>query len=416
MKTRLITLLRWSEKYTKTDMVYLAKGGSWLLLSQGLLFILSFALLWVFANLMSQELYGQYRFLITVVGLLAITSLPGMNTAVIRSVARGTSGIIKRVIKTRILYGLLGSIAALIGASYYYYQGDSTLGNLFILIALFVPFYDSYAIFEAHLIGLKNYSSLTYTTVLRRLFIVTTTIAGIYFSQNIYFILAIYLVSTTISNYFTYLYTIKHFPLNVDTDNDTIPYGKQLSIMQIVTTAANHLDKIALWYLAGPIPLAVYTIAIALPKEIAGAFSQIGILALPKMSAQDNHNLQQSLLHKVGIFFIASLPLAILYIFFAPTIFRLFLPQYMDAVFLSQIAALIIMFTPSTLLYQYFSALMHTRVLFTMQFITPIILIILLFLLIPIFGTLGAISAVIVKQLIEFVFLIYFFIRINNTI
>ena len=99
-------ILNWSEKYTKTDMTYLAKGGFWLLLSQVLLFALSFGLLWVFANYLDPEVYGQYRFFTTAVGLLAIASLPGMHTATIRAVARGYSGLLPQILHTRLRWSV----------------------------------------------------------------------------------------------------------------------------------------------------------------------------------------------------------------------------------------------------------------------------------------------------------------------
>lgn len=35
LQHRIYKLLRWSQRYTRTDMVYLAKGGTWLSLAQG---------------------------------------------------------------------------------------------------------------------------------------------------------------------------------------------------------------------------------------------------------------------------------------------------------------------------------------------------------------------------------------------
>ena len=88
IKTKIYKLLRWSEKYTKTDMVYLAKGASWLTSGQ---IISSFAIVLLaiaFANLIPRETYGTYKYVISVVGALSIFTLPGINTAVVQAVAR----------------------------------------------------------------------------------------------------------------------------------------------------------------------------------------------------------------------------------------------------------------------------------------------------------------------------------------
>jgi len=416
MKQKIISLLKWSEKYTKTDMTYLVKGGFWLLSSQAVLFLFSFILMWVFANLMTQELYGQYRFLVTVIGLLSIATLPGMRTALVRAVARGNSGIIPKIIRTRITWGFLGSLGALIGASYYFYQEDPTLGWLFILIAIFVPFYESFLVFDTYHNGRKDYLHHTTSSITHRFIVVISTVVSIILSSNIFIIFGVYLASTVFSSMAIYYYTIRRFPLSEKTDTETIPYGKQLSVMSIISITANHLDKITLWYLAGPIQVAVYTVATSLPKEIAGAFSQIGILALPKMANKSKSELRQSLLYKTFIFFIASVPVFILYLFTAPTIFSILLPQYIDSIFFSQIAGIFILLTPTTLLFQYFNATMHTKALYIMQFVQPTILIALFFILIPLYGIMGAIIAMLVKQIVGFILMVYFFIKDTRVI
>jgi short subunit fatty acids transporter len=64
-KSKLISLLRKSEKYTKTDMVYLLKGGFWLNLNNVISSGLSFVLSILFAKYVSKEAYGSYQFLIS---------------------------------------------------------------------------------------------------------------------------------------------------------------------------------------------------------------------------------------------------------------------------------------------------------------------------------------------------------------
>jgi hypothetical protein len=52
---------------------------------------------------------------------------------------------------------------------------------------------------------------------------------------------------------------------------------------------------------------------------------------------------------------------------------------------------------------------MHTRALYSMQFILPVVLIGLFFILIPPFGALGAVLATIGRQVASFFLLLYFF-------
>src|SRR5690606_7328003 len=92
VKTRLYKLLRWSERYTKTDMVYLARGGTWLTLGTIAATALAFISALVFANFLPKDVYGTYSFVLSMAAILAIPTLHGMMTATARAVARGYDG------------------------------------------------------------------------------------------------------------------------------------------------------------------------------------------------------------------------------------------------------------------------------------------------------------------------------------
>jgi O-antigen/teichoic acid export membrane protein len=152
-------------------------------------------------------------------------------------------------------------------------------------------------------------------------------------------------------------------------------------------------------------------IATAIPNELNAAVGHVSKLALPKLSTRTKAEMQQSLLRKVGIYFIAMVCLALSYIWAAPYLFTWFLPQYLDSIFFSQVAALLILAAPLGLLTQYFYATKHTRALYTMHTAEPFVLLTGYAILIPLYGVIG----VIIASLLRFVFLtcalLYFFLR-----
>ena len=127
IKLRFYKLLRLSEKYTKTDMVYLTKGTFWLTLGQIISSASSFILAIAFANLLPKETYGVYKYILSIVSILNISTLSGINTAITQAVARKYEGSVIPAIKMKIYWGLFGSLASLILAGYYYFQGNITL-------------------------------------------------------------------------------------------------------------------------------------------------------------------------------------------------------------------------------------------------------------------------------------------------
>ena len=81
-KNKIYKALRWSEKYTKTDMLYLAKSGSWLSFGHGFAMLSGFFMSLAFANLFPRESFGTYKFVLSMAGILGAFSLTGMGTAV----------------------------------------------------------------------------------------------------------------------------------------------------------------------------------------------------------------------------------------------------------------------------------------------------------------------------------------------
>ena len=73
IKEKIYNLLRWSEKYTKTDMVYLAHGGFWLSFGQIISSLSSFLLAIAFANLLPKETYGNYKYILSIASILPKT-------------------------------------------------------------------------------------------------------------------------------------------------------------------------------------------------------------------------------------------------------------------------------------------------------------------------------------------------------
>ena len=92
IRNKIYKILRSSEKYLGTDMIYIAKGSSWLFLSQIVLGLISFLTLLIFSYFLPKEVFGTYRYVLSFVSILAIFALPGINTAINRTIARNFHG------------------------------------------------------------------------------------------------------------------------------------------------------------------------------------------------------------------------------------------------------------------------------------------------------------------------------------
>src|SRR3989344_4903049 len=121
---KLYTVLRGLEKYTKADMVYLAKGGFWITFGQSFSTLLSLVLIIAFANLLPKETYGTYRYILSLASIFNVFTLTGMNSAVARAVAIGHEGALRTSVKYQLKWNLLMLVAFFTLGGYYLANGD----------------------------------------------------------------------------------------------------------------------------------------------------------------------------------------------------------------------------------------------------------------------------------------------------
>lgn len=402
LKNKIYKVLKWSEKYTKTDMVYLASGGFWLSFGQIITAISSFLLTVAFANLVSKDVFGTYRFVISLTGILAIPTLSGINTAILQATARGKDGSFIPALKTKLRWGVLGGIGSLILSLYYFLQGNITLTISFLIVAAFVPLMDSFSLYEPLWSGRKKFNIQNKYRAITNILSAIALILVIIFTENLFLMLFAYFFSWTILHLIFLLISIKKANLNNTEDPKTIPYGKHLSLMGIIGRVDGKLDKILLWHFLGAEFVAIYYIALALPLRIKEILKVISSLAFPKFSQRTPDELKKSVPRKMFQILLITVPIAILYILIAPFLFKIFFPKYSEFVVYSQAYILILVFFPRTLLGTSLTAKMQTKSLYLSSIILSPTYIILLLLLVPSFGIWGAIISFLILEAVTF--------------
>jgi len=390
-KNLIYSLLKKSERYTQTDMIYLAKGGFWLTLGQIISTAASLLLTIAFANLLEPVTYGNYKYVLSLVGVLGIFALTGIGTAITQAVARGLEGSFYTGFKTKLKWGLLGSLVAIGGAIYYWIKGNYLLPIPLLISAIFLPLMLASQIYGSFLVGKKLFNIQVKYNTFSQVVSAGTLVATLFFTKNLFWLIAIYFVSHTFLNYFFYLSTKSKFKPNKREDPQTLSYGKHLSLMGIISTIAEYLDKILLFTLVGSTQLAIYSFAILIPDQIKSLMKQnVGTLAFPKLSIKPRKEIKLNIMQKFWKLFFLTGIIAIIYITIAPFLYKIFFSQYLDSIPYSQLFALSFVAVPITLLSTIFRAQMMKKELYLIR-IVPIVRIILLLLLAPIYGIWGVI-------------------------
>ena len=164
--------------------------------------ISSFLLAIAFANLLPRETFGVYKYILSVCGILAIPTLGGINTAVTQAVARGYEGSLIPALKTKIKWGLLGGLASLILAGYYYFQGNIILTISFLVAAIFLPLMDPFGIYDSLLQGRKLFNISSKYLIISQIISVIALIITIFLTKNIFLVLLAYFLSWNTSPFY----------------------------------------------------------------------------------------------------------------------------------------------------------------------------------------------------------------------
>jgi O-antigen/teichoic acid export membrane protein len=411
LKNKTYLFLRWSQRYTQTDMVYLAKGGFWLTLGQIISAAVSFLSAIAFGNLLDPTIYGNYNYIVSLSGILGIFTLSGMNTALAQAASRGFEGSFYTGFKAKIKWSLLASLASLFLSGYYFLKGNNVLFFSLLMAAIFLPLMNSSRIYESFLAGKKLFHIQIKYTCLGQFISTIALISTIFLTNNLGLIIFVYFFSHASLNFFFFLLTKKKFKPNKKEDLKTLSYAKHLSIMGLISAIGEYLDGILLFTLVGSSQLAIYSFAILVPSQIKSLMKgNIGTLAFPKFSIKEDYEIKSNIMKKFWrILFITGV-ISLLYIIIAPLFYKTFLPQYQNSIPYSQLYALTFIAIPTTILTTVFEAKMKIRELYLIRII-PVIRIILLVVLIPLYGILGAIISQIGTT---FSFLILLFILLKK--
>ncbi len=387
----------------------MSQEGFWLSLAKitGMLFSLLFAI--AMANLIPQEVFGTYKFVLSAASVIGAFSLAGIGAAITQAVARGYEGSLRSGVQECLKWSF-GTIAISLGAAiYYFYYHNYTLAVSFVIIGFCSPLITSYSLFVQFIAGKKDFKTNAIYDSAKNIIPGIVLILTVFFTGNAVVIVLMYFVSSVIVAFLLHQRTVREYRPNNEIDPQTISYGWHLSVMGVMGKAAEHIDKILVFHYLGAAQLAIYAFAQTPIAQLKLLNDIPAKLALPKFSERNFLELQKSLPRKILILMGIMAIVAGTYIVGAPLVFHLLFPRYLNSVIFSQILALSLILIPGTIFGSALSAHMKTKELYISQAVPLITKIGLFLLLIPPFGIWGVVWATLASQLIVFVVYAYLF-------
>lgn len=401
LRSRAIRLLRWSEQYVKTDMVYLASGSFWLALGQVVGIGAGFALTYLFGNYVPKEIFGNYKYVLALAGLFGTITLAGMGTAITQAVARGFDGVLRQGFRTYLLWSIPSVVLTLGGSAYYFLNENYTLAISLLIVAVGSPILSASNLYSSFLQGKKDFKRSTVygfvISITPPLAIGSAILSG-YSDWVPLFIFLYYLGVAAPSAYFHHR-TLKLYRPGPATDPESIPYALHLTLMSFLGRVASYVDKVLVFHFLGAAPLAVYTFAVA-PSQYVLKFNGIlRTLALPKLAGRDIPTLKKTLPRKISLHFLVALAVFGIYELLVPSFFRILFPLYVESIPYAQALGLLILTTPGIWLGQTLVAHMRKNELYVINTVNPVIKIVLFATLIPLYGIWGLVFATLIAAL-----------------
>ncbi len=323
----------------KIDTRYVFNGGSWLMLGYIATFVTVLATSYVFANFIDPDIYGQYKYLLSVGMMISAFSLSGIGIAVIQAAAKDVKGFYRFALVKSFQYGLITTAVALTGSVYYFFAGNNLLAIGLLIIALLQPLMNSLNLVFSYLNGAQKFKETTKMHTFKTLVVSIALIASAFYTEDVLIILTAYFVSNIVSNLI-----INYFAkIDLSKQEETLKteklfgYAKHTSFQNIISGISGQLDKIIVFQNMGAVELATYTFATALPDQYKSITKSVESLLLPRFSQHSQASVQQNMLRKSIFYFFFLVVCATVYALIAPYLFAILFPLYQESIFLSQI-------------------------------------------------------------------------------
>lgn len=381
----------------KIDAHYFAKNSFFVLIGQAVGFLRGIVSGYLVARFFDQAVYGEYQFMLSIMGLLALLGIPGMATPVARAWSRGESFSLRAITRHQLLVASIGSFALLGAIPFLGFYGKQELWPLFLCAAILFPLPPIAMVrFGSYTVGKARFDiSLRANLIWSSISVVLTTCI-ILFYQSALLVLVVAVATPPL----VYFVMSRNFrppeTKGKDESGNIIRFAWNLTFASLPADLAWYLDKLMISHFFGLNQLALFSVAILIPEQAKVFTKQFFPVAFAKQAAIiDNRATRLKLLQAVfvgtAIFVVGIAGYVILCPFVIPFLF----PKYdaQQLVFLTSVAAVTLVTNPASLFAQYLEAqgmLRETRIA---QWGAAVVFATLLVALIPTMGLVGALVA-----------------------
>lgn len=398
---KVVRFLRWSEKLTRTDVRYVLASNFWLNFGRLISISTGLVLTAAFANMLSPEVFGTYKYVLAAAGTINAFTLNGMGNALLRAVAQKKEHVVPYAVRVTMLWSIPASLASSGISIYYFWHNNEVLGWGFLFIAIYNVLANGYGLAKSVLLATGKFKKSLVISLPRSIFPVLVILITLLISKNIVWILLAYFTSNIIGNWVMYRWTLRTLNIKASKKDfkETLTLGKHMSVLGFFMLLSGQIDQLLLFHFSGSATLAIYALAIAPLSEARTLLDNSTTILFPRLAARSKEDARASISFRVKQMFVVSAVATCLYILFIPILFELLFPKYLPSVLATQVMALTLLFEPRGILDAYIFAHGEIKERYKWILSSQAVEFVLYLVLIPLFGLWGAVAATVLSEI-----------------
>jgi len=373
------------------DVRFYGRSFFWMSLGQMSTVVRGIATTFLMARWIPRTTFGEFRYILAMFGLAGIFSLSGINTSVIRGIAKGDTVIARVAAKRIFFFSLLGTLALLGLGVERYLRGEQTVAFGLAFTAIIFPFYSLSNMYGSILTGKDEIKRLIKLAITNNLLFSILFFGIILHWKTLIPLLIAYFGFDLLFRGYMTCREIRKLPV-AGSAKEHLHLGNHLSLIGIFQAIAFQLDQVLIQAFAGYNGLANFSVATLLPEQVKDFVNSMSGIILKRFS---RHEHTESILRQTRRHFrlalLGSAVLVIGYCLCVPIVLPWLFPQYRTEVLPSMVYALGFLAFPSIIGLSYFQAHQNIRALWRFYAVNTILQISSNVVLIPFLGAWGGI-------------------------
>ncbi len=257
----------------------------------------------LFARLASKETFGAYQFILSLLSLVSVISLPGLAQACIKSVADGNSKGLAQSVYFSFKLSWLGSIFLVFYSLKTFHSGDYNLGQLILISAAGFPFLYGANSWYAFYYGNKKFHSVETKTTFSSLLIFAMLSIGLWLKFSVVWLLFWYIFGTSAFSWIYFFQAKKKYG-NKGSGVIPIKYAISITFQKFIVGLSENLPILIIGIWFGLKETASYQLAYLPLSMAAGYLNGLFNIKLPFMNDNTRIEVFSALLQNLAIGFI----------------------------------------------------------------------------------------------------------------